>query len=364
MVCDSMNEHSTSPVISARDVTLSYGERRALDGVSLDVAAGAVVGLIGPNGSGKSTLLSLVSGLRAPDSGELRVLGAPPRPDTRLHVGVVFQESCLDPLMTLDETLTLHGRLFGLGGAALRRRSDELLEEFGLASRRSEPVSTLSGGLRRRLELARALLPTPQVLLLDEPTTGLDPDSRRSFWELLRSTVGRRGFPASQGAPGLESPGYEEVRRSGLTILFATNDVLEAERECDSVAFLYQGRLVAQGTPDELKRGLKHDSVRVECVDGRAAALSKEITGWPGVGGVTSAGQILQVTVDDVSSFVPRLFQTDPQAIHTIRIEPSTLEDAYFVMAGSPLRATEAALRDEPPDARPAEPATTDQEPR
>ncbi len=361
MVCDSMNEHPAAPVISARDVTLSYGERRALDGVSLDVAANAVVGLIGPNGSGKSTLLSLVSGLRAPDSGELRVLGAPPRPDTRRHVGVVFQESCLDPLMTLDETLALHGRLFGLGGAALRRRSDELLKEFGLASRRSEPVSTLSGGLRRRLELARALLPAPEVLLLDEPTTGLDPDSRRSFWELLH------GFSLTPN-PSLSAREREDrqvgVRERRLTILFATNDVLEAERECDSVAFLYQGRLVAQGTPDELKRGLKHDSVRVECVDGRAAALSKEIAGWPGVGGVTSAGQILQVTVDDVSSFVPRLFQTDPQAIHTIRIEPSTLEDAYFVMAGSPLRATEAALRVEPPDARPAEPATTHQEPR
>jgi ABC-2 type transport system ATP-binding protein len=332
-----MNESAPSPAISARDVVLSFGERRALDGVSLEVAAGATVGLLGPNGSGKSTLLSLVAGLRVPEAGELRVLGAQPRSNVRRRVGVVFQESCLDPLMTLEETLVLHGRLFGLGGATLRRSVESALGGFGLAARGRDAVRTLSGGLRRRLELARALLPSPEVLLLDEPTTGLDPDSRRAFWELLRS-VRKSGFPAApQDTPRLESLGYEQHRP--LTILTATNDVLEAERECDTVAFLCNGRLVAQGTPEELKRGLRHDSVRVECVDGRAAGLSRQIADWPGVGRVTSAGSILQVTVDDISSFVPHLFQADPQAIHTIRIEPSTLEDAYFAVAGSPLRA-------------------------
>jgi ABC-2 type transport system ATP-binding protein len=351
-----MNESVPAPAISARDVVLSYGERRALDGVSLEVAAGAIVGLLGPNGSGKSTLLSLVAGLRVPETGELRVLGAQPRSDVRRRIGVVFQESCLDLLMTLEETLVLHGRLFGLGGATLRRSVESALGGFGLAARSHDAVRTLSGGLRRRLELARALLPSPEVLLLDEPTTGLDPDSRRAFWELLRSaqeSTRRRGFPASPDRPPrLESLGSGKERAAAmppksfggaqtapLTILTATNDVLEAERECDTVAFLSNGRLVAQGTPDELKRGLRHDSVRVECVDGRAAGLSRQIADWPGVGRVTSAGSILQVTVDDVSSFVPRLFQTDPQAIHTIRIEPSTLEDAYFAVAGSPLRA-------------------------
>jgi ABC-2 type transport system ATP-binding protein len=333
-----MNDLSLPCAVSARDVSLSYGDLVALDGVSLDVAPGAVMGLLGPNGSGKSTLLQLVSGLRTPDRGELRVLDAHPRSDVRRRLGVVFQESCLDPLMTLDETLTLHGRLYGMAGATLKSRSDELLRQFGLVSRRRDPVRTLSGGLRRRLELARALLPSPEVLLLDEPTTGLDPDSRRAFWDLLHS------YPAR------------------LTILFATNDVLEAEHECDSVAFLYQGRLAAQGAPADLKRGLKHDSVRVECVDGRAAALSAEIAGWPGVGHVTSSGPFLQVTVDDVSSFVPRLFQADPQAIHTIRIEPSTLEDAYFVMAGSPLREPQPAFRAELPEAIPAKPALAHRE--
>jgi ABC-2 type transport system ATP-binding protein len=335
------SQPSPTPAISLRDVVLAYGDRRALDGASLDVAAGSVVGLLGANGSGKSTLLSVVAGLRRPQQGEARVRGAPPAGDARRRIGVVFQEASVDPQMTLRETLVLHGRLFGLGGAALRQRVEELLERFELSSRAHDVVRALSGGLRRRLELARALVPEPELLLLDEPTTGLDPDSRRAFWELLTQTR-RRGFPASsQGTPRLESLGYEE--RRPLTILLATNDVLEAERECDTVAFLHRGRIVAQGTPEELKRGLRHDSVRVECVDGLAATLSQSIAGWPGVGHVTAAGPVLHVTVDDVSAFVPRLFQTSPEAIHTIRVEPSTLEDAYFAVAGTSLRPSQVA---------------------
>ncbi|OGO52630.1 MAG: hypothetical protein A2148_06960 [Chloroflexi bacterium RBG_16_68_14] len=330
---------SPAPAISVRELVVAYGDRRALDGVSLAVPQGTVVGLLGPNGSGKSTLLSVIAGLRPPQQGEVRVLGEGRRPARRRRVGVVFQESCLDPLMTLHETLWLHGRLFGLGGATLRRRIEELLEGFGLAERAREAVRTLSGGLRRRLELARALLPSPDVLLLDEPTTGLDPDSRRAFWELLRGTAapptevgGMAGEPRSRGL---------SVRGRGLTILLATNDVQEAERECDTVAFLYHGRLVAQGTPAELKKGLRHDSVRIECIDGKAAALGSAVAGWPGVGRVTSADAVLHVTVDDASAFVPRLFQTAAEAVHAIRIEPSTLEDAYFELTGASVSAPE-----------------------
>jgi ABC-2 type transport system ATP-binding protein len=244
----------------------------------------------------------------------VRVLGEDPGKETRRRTGVVFQESCLDPLMTLHETLSLHGRLFGMGGARLRSRIDSLLEAFGLAERSKDAVGTLSGGLRRRLELARALLVEPAVLLLDEPSTGLDPDSRRALWEHLR-----------------------EARASGVTLLLATNDVAEAERECDTVAFLHQGRLVAEGKPAELKAGLKRDAVLLECNDGRAAALAREIADWPGVGQITAANATLHVTVDDVSSFVPRLFQAGGDGIRAIRMEPSTLEDAYFDIAGAPL---------------------------
>jgi ABC-2 type transport system ATP-binding protein len=330
-----------TPAISVRDLVVQYGERHALDGVSLDVAPGAVAGLLGPNGSGKSTLVSVVAGLRRPQSGEARIGGRPLSPEVRRNVGVVFQQSCLDPLMTLHETLTLHGRLFGLGGATLRQRIEMLLARFDLPARTHDTVATLSGGLRRRLELARALLTEPTVLLLDEPTTGLDPDSRRGFWELLRSIAEQPPAEGGGMTADKESRGLP-VRGRGITILFATNDVLEAERECDTAAFLHRGRLVTQGSPAELKAGLKHDSVRVECSDGWAGKLAEAVVDWPGVGRVTRADTVLHVTVDDVSSFVPRLFQTKPEGIHTIRIEASTLEDAYFALTGASVSKEEA----------------------
>lgn len=311
------------PALEVRELAVTYKDsaRPALDGVSLTVAAGTIAGLLGPNGSGKSTLIAAAAGLRRPQRGELRIFGEVPGPAGRKRMGAVFQESCLDPLMTVRETLWLHGRLYGLGGAPLRRRSDELLTRFGMAERAKDAVRTLSGGLRRRLELARALLPEPRMLLLDEPTTGLDPDSRRAFWEQLRA-----------------------ARDGGAALLLATNDVLEAERECATVVFLYHGRLVAQGTPDELKRGLKHDAIRVGCVDGAAVALTEAIGGWPDVGQITQAGSVLHVTVDDASAFVPRLFQAGGTSIHTISIEPSTLEDAYFQVAGAALSQPEEAV--------------------
>ncbi len=355
---------SSTPAISVRDVVVAYGDRRALDGVSLTVAPGAVVGLLGPNGSGKSTLLTTIAGLRAPQEGEVRVFGETPSPAVRARIGVVFQETSLDPLMTLHETLWLHGRLFGLGGRALRQRIEALLEQFGLADRARDAVRTLSGGLKRRLELARALLPEPTVLLLDEPTSGLDPDSRRAFWELLRrthsvtpsearglpsptsqrSSLGKAYDPSAQGPERFLAPlGMTAGQSRPIAILLATNDVLEAERECDTVAFLHQGRLVAHGTPAELKAGLKHDSVRLWCSDGWASRLSETMAGWPGVGRVTAAGAVLHVSVDDVHAFVPRLFQAGGDGIRSIRIELSTLEDAYFQVARAPLSEQEVS---------------------
>ncbi len=311
---------ASEPAVAVRDVTFTYGDRTALDAVTLETTPGTVAGLLGPNGSGKSTLLSVVMGLRTPLSGDIRIHGRIPSPALRRDVGVVFQEQGLDPLMTLSETLTLHGRLFGLRGGDMRRRIDSLLQRFGLAERAGDSIGTLSGGLRRRVELARALLPEPSLLLLDEPTTGLDPDARRSFWEQLQT-----------------------VRGEGLTLLLATNDVQEAERVCDTVAFLHHGRLVAEGTPAELKRGLKSDSVRLECSEdgggGQAAELAARVRDWPGVGAATTAGAIVHITVDDVSAFVPRLFQNDAALIRNLHIQASTLEDAYFQIAGETLQA-------------------------
>ncbi|HXF51317.1 MAG TPA: ABC transporter ATP-binding protein, partial [Dehalococcoidia bacterium] len=219
-----LQDRTGDVVVEATDLSYSYaaadGERVALHRVSLAVPPGAIFGLLGPNGSGKSTFLSLAAGLRRPTSGAIRVFGAPPGPETRRRVGVLFQEQCLDPLMTARETLWLHGRLYGMPRHRLRERVRAALDSVGLGDRAHDPTRALSGGMRRRLELARALLPEPTLLLLDEPTTGLDPDSKQQLWERL-----------------------VEASRNGLTILLATNDVAEAERYCDAVAFFSEGRL-------------------------------------------------------------------------------------------------------------------------
>jgi ABC-2 type transport system ATP-binding protein len=309
---------------------------RGVEDVSLAVAAGEALGLLGPNGSGKSTILSLVAGLLAPRSGSVRLLGAPVSAALRRRLGVVFQEPSLDPLMTVAETLRLHGLLFGLGGPDLRRRSDDLLTRMGLTERADDRVDTLSGGLRRRLELARALLHAPSLLLLDEPALGLDPDSRGALWDLL-----------------------DDVRTEGTALLLATNDVAEAERICDRVAFLQSGRIIATGAPADLRRELRHDSVRVEWPAAPAGAAAT-LAAMEGVGSVRTAagpdaGTVLHVTVDDASAFVPALFALDganrtPGGIAGVRIHESTLEDAYFQRVGEPLRAPDAT-EDAPPAA-------------
>src|SRR3990170_4092825 len=187
--------------------------------------------------------------------------------------------------MTARETLWLHGRLYGLGGRALHERIAALLESAGLAERARSPVSTLSGGMKRRLELARVLLPSPELILLDEPTTGLDPDAEAALWARLL-----------------------EANRAGATVVLATNKVNEAEKHCDRVAFIHRGRLAAEGSPAELKAGLKRDAVWVEWPD-FTPALAEEIGAWEGVGRLTWAHPTLHATVDAASAFVPRLFQ-------------------------------------------------------
>jgi ABC-2 type transport system ATP-binding protein len=294
----------------AEGVCFAYADRPALDGLSLSVPRGSVFGLLGPNGSGKSTLLSLLAGLRAPGAGTLRVLGEAPSAALRARIGFLFQETSLDPLMTARETLWLHGRLFGVGAAALRRRTGEVLETVGLADRAGSLAGTLSGGMKRRLELARALLPEPELVLLDEPTTGLDPDAQNALWAHL----------------------LELRARAGATVVLATNDVGEADRYCERVAFMHGGRVVAEGTPPELKSGLRHDAVWAEgSFDERTL---ETVRAWPGVGKLTWAPPVLHVTVDSAPAFVPRLFQAAGDSISGIRLREATLEDAYFDMVG------------------------------
>ncbi len=305
--------------IEARDLKRAYGPRLALDGFSLDVPVGSVFGLLGPNGSGKSTFMAMLAAMERPRAGTLQVFGQAPKASLRAHLGTVFQEPALDPSMTALESLVLAGRLFGLSRGAATGRAQGLLSRFGLGNRARDSVSTLSGGMRRRLEVVRALLHEPDLLLLDEPATGIDPDERRLLWQsLLEGQDGRR------------------------TILLATNDLAEADAVADRVAFVRDGRVVASGTPSALKRDLGREAVRVRwatSADAEAAASSK----WEGCGTITREDEEVLFTVEQAASFVPQLFALAPPTIRSVSIEPSSLQDAYFQHVGERVRAEATA---------------------
>jgi ABC-2 type transport system ATP-binding protein len=310
LAADSVPPGAAPAAVEARDLIYAYGDRRALDGLSITVPSGAIFGLLGPNGSGKSTFLSMLIGRRKPDAGEIRVLGRPLTPHLRGRMGIVFQEPSLDATMTVRETMHLQGRMFALSRAVTAQRASLLLGRVGLGERASAMTSTLSGGMKRRLELARALLTEPALLLLDEPTLALDLDSKQSLWEHLL-----------------------EANAAGATLLLATNDVVEAERYCHTVALLDEGRLVEQAAPADLKRGLRNDAVRVDWNDDPSPEIGA-IKAWPGVGNVRVVGRTTHVTVDAASPFLTRLFQDAGDRIRGVQIEESTLEDVYFQLVG------------------------------
>ncbi len=314
MTHQSQSQSQRAPAVALRDVTFLHPGGRGVAGVNLTLEAGATLGLLGPNGSGKSTILGLVAGFRLPQSGALSVFGNVVTASLRRRLGVLFQDASLDPLMSVRETLWLHGRLFGMGSRTLRARITELLELTDLAERAKDDVEALSGGLKRRLELARAVLHQPELVLLDEPSLGLDPDSKARLWEML-----------------------EQINEQGTALLVATNDVAEAERYCQRVAFLEHGRIIVEGAPAELKRDLRRNSVRVEWPD-PPTDVEERLAACSGVGRVTCTPPLLHVSVDDASTFVPELFRIADGAIQGIRIRESTLEDAYFQWVGAPLR--------------------------
>src|ERR1700674_5113538 len=243
---------ATSSVISVQNLVHRYGDRTALNGVSFDVRPAELFGLLGPNGSGKTTLFRILSTLMIPVAGRALVLGFDAARDLnnmRRHIGVVFQAQSIDIKLTAAENLRHQGHLYGLHGAALKSRIQEMLARVGLGDRAHEKAETLSGGMQRRLELAKGLLHHPSVLLLDEPTTGLDPGARRDLWQYLAIL-------------------RDEER---VTVIVTTHLMEEAGR-CDRLAFLSQGKLVALGTPFDLKQEIGGDVIVLDTRDPESLA--------------------------------------------------------------------------------------------
>lgn len=292
-------------------LTYRYGSRVALDEVGFSVEAGEIFGLLGPNGGGKTTLFSLLSSLRRVEEGRVRVfgrdLGAAPT-EVRRQIGVVFQAASLDPNLTVEENLMHQGHLYGLRGAALAERSAELAGRLSVAERLGERVAKLSGGLRRRVEIAKSLLHGPRLLLLDEPSTGLDPGIRRELWTLLE----------------------ELRRRDGVTILLTTHFMEEGDR-CDRVGLLDRGRLAAIGEPESLKEEVGGQVVRL--VTSRPAEVIERLERRFGVR-AQATGPVVQFELEGAHERVVDLVEAVSDAIRSITIAQPTLEDVFLRRTG------------------------------
>jgi ABC-2 type transport system ATP-binding protein len=302
---------TVSAAIEISDLHHRYGDREALRGVTFRVDRGEIFALLGPNGGGKTTLFKILSTLMRPVSGEVRVLGHDLTREAaavRPRLGVVFQTPGLDPKLTVGENLVHHGHLYGLGGASLRERVRQVLGDLDLTERANDRVETLSGGLARRTELARGLLHTPELLLLDEPSTGLDPGARRDFSHQLR-----------------------ELRdRAGVTVVLTTHYMEEAER-ADRVAVLHDGALVAIGTADELKRGVGGDVVVIEAE--APAALRDKVRAKFGLEAQIVDGT-LRVERARGHELVRDVVEAFPGEVRSVTFGRPTLEDVFVHVTG------------------------------
>lgn len=299
------------PVVSVRDLVHRYDGRAALNGVSFEVQPTELFGLLGPNGSGKTTLFRILSTLMVPVGGRAVILGhdAAQEPNQlRREIGVVFQAQSIDLKLTAAENLRHQGHLYGLRGAALKSRIREMLARVGLADRAREKAETFSGGMQRRLELAKGLLHHPSLLLLDEPTTGLDPGARRDLWQYLRI--------------------LRDQER--VTVLVTTHLMEEAER-CDRLAILNEGRLVALGTPSDLKREIGGDVISLDSQN--AEDLAPRIRARFHVAAQVLEGKV-RLERENGHRFITDVVEAFPGEIQAISVSKPTLEDVFIHRTG------------------------------
>jgi len=318
-----MNDHlSYDPdaAVSARGLVKRYGDIEAVAGVDFDVARGETFGFLGPNGAGKSTTIKMLCTLVDPTAGGARVAGhevASERLEVRRRIGLVFQDSTLDGYLTAEENLSFHAQLYGMPRATTAARIDDVLEIVALTDRRGDRVLTFSGGMKRRLEIARGLLHAPQVLFLDEPTIGLDPQTRASIWEYVADLK----------------------RREDVTIFLTTHYMDEAE-QCDRIAIMDAGKVLVVDTPAALKDGVGADRVRIATHDDEAAivALREKFD-------LEAAIHEGEVTfhVRDGEQFVPRLFAELGIGIRSVAVARPSLDDVFMSWTGRTIRDTEAA---------------------
>ena len=306
------------PAIRVEGLEKRFGEVEAVRGVDFEVQPGETFGFLGPNGAGKSTTINMLCTLLRPTAGRAEVAGydvVAQRDDVRREIGLVFQDVTLDANLSAAQNLRFHGQLYGVPAAELETRMRQVLELVGLWDRRDKDVLTFSGGMKRRLEIARGLLHSPRVLFLDEPTVGLDPQTRASIWEYL-----------------------DRLRREERLTIFLTTHYMDEAEHCDRIAIMDEGRIVALDTPQALKAAIGTDRVRLVTADDAAAAAAiAERFGLEASVGADAL--VLQVA--DGEAFVPPLLAGLGVAVRSVSVTRPTLDDVFMAYTGRTIRDAE-----------------------
>lgn len=306
-------------VLQAENLGKVYGKKVVLHNFSLKVRRGSIFGLLGPNGAGKSTFIRIVSGLENQDSGTLNLLGAKAGKASRRQLGVAPQENSIYPLLTCTENLLYFGSLYGVTGKKARERAASLLGQLGLQDKKDAIAEYLSGGMKRRLSLACALMHQPKIIMLDEPTTGLDPATRIKMWETVRNVV----------------------RETGATLMLTTHYMEEAEALCGRIAFVNAGQVVAEGTPNELKKRVGKEIAKLSTVPGKAENVIRIINEISGIDNVTATEHGVVVEGRDISSKLPeiaRMLEKNGETVVEMSVSRPSLEDVFLKMTGLKLR--------------------------
>ncbi|HEY9412797.1 MAG TPA: ATP-binding cassette domain-containing protein [Jiangellaceae bacterium] len=316
---------TTELAVEARGLVKVFGDNRAVDGVDLDVRTGTVYGVLGPNGAGKTTTIRMLATLLRPDAGEARIFGYDVRTDAhavRSLIGVTGQYASVDETLSATENLVLFGRLLGLSKPAARRKSSELLEEFGLTEAASRPLKNFSGGMRRRLDLAASLISQPPLIFLDEPTTGLDPRTRAQMWDTIRRLVA-----------------------DGSTVLLTTQYLDEADQLADRIAVIDRGTVVAEGTADTLKASVGSSALHLRLAHQADASdaqlLVRKILGQA----ATLSPDAVRLTApmsdpDLVTDLLVAMRETGI-AVTELSVSKPTLDEVFLSLTGRPATADE-----------------------
>ena len=318
---DTAARPTTAPAaVSARGLVKRYGSVVAVDGIDLEVHKGETFGFLGPNGAGKSTTIGMLCTLIQPHEGRATVAGhdiVRERDAVRQNIGLVFQDTTLDGYLTAAQNLRFHAELYGLPRAEVPERTERVLTMVGLWDRRDSLVGTFSGGMKRRLEIARGLMHTPRVLFLDEPTIGLDPQTRASIWSYL-----------------------EALQRDEETTIFLTTHYMDEAEYCDRIAIIDHGHIIALDTPDALKASVGRDRVSIQTADDAAAIAA--LRARFGLEATIAEGAVT-FGVPNGATFVPRLFAELGVEIRSVSVSRPSLDDVFMSYTGTTIRDAEAS---------------------